>query len=66
MILTKSAPFIKQYIEDLNNSLEQYQPGAGLTFTQKAWLSFCLTGILMVNAVCWTKFERASLPHSNM
>lgn len=61
MLLTESAPFIKQYIEDLNNNLEQYQPGAGLTFTQKAWLSFCLTGILMVNAVCWAKFERASL-----
>ena len=61
MILTESAPFIKQYIEDLNNSLERYQPGAGLTFTQKIWLSFCLTGILMVNAVCWAKFERASL-----
>ncbi len=42
MLLTESAPFIKQYIEDLNNSLEQYQPGAELTFTQKAWLSFWL------------------------
>jgi hypothetical protein len=29
MILTKPVPFIKQYIEDLNNTLEQYQPGAG-------------------------------------
>jgi len=60
-MLTGSAPFIKKYIEDLNNRLEQYQPGAGLTFTQKTWLSFCLTCILMVNAVCWAKFERASL-----
>lgn len=61
MILTETAPFIKRYIEDLNNSLKQSQPAAGLTFTQKTWLSFCLTGILMVNTVCWAKFERASL-----
>jgi len=61
VILAKPAPFIKQYIEDLNNTLEQYQAGARLTFSQKTWLSFCLTGILMVNAVCWAKFERVSL-----
>ena len=61
MILTKPVPFIKQYIEDLNNTLGQYQPGAGLTLTQKAWIVFCLSGILMVNAVCWAKFERVSL-----
>jgi len=61
VILTESASFIKKYVTDLDESLEQYQPNARLTFTQKAWLSFCLTGILMVNAVCWAKFERASL-----
>jgi len=61
MILAEPSQFIKQYIEELNISLEQYQPGAGLTFTQKTWLIFCLTGILMVNAVCQAKFERASL-----
>lgn len=32
-----------------------------LTKTQKAWLSFCLMGIVMTSAVCWAKFERASL-----
>lgn len=61
MIISDSPSFIKEYVEDLNNRLEQYQPGAGLTLIQRTWLSFCLTGILMVNAVCWAKFERASL-----
>ena len=61
MIIAKPAAFIKQYIEDLNNALDQYQAGAKLTFSQKTWLSFCITGILMVNAVCWAKFERVSL-----
>ena len=61
MVITESAPFIKNYIDDLNNRLKQYQPGAELTAIQRSWLSFCLTGILMVNAVCWAKFERASI-----
>lgn len=61
MIIAKPASFIKQYIEDLNNAINQYQAGAKLTLSQKTWLSFCLTGILMVNAVCWAKFERVSL-----
>ncbi len=61
MIITDSASFIKNYIDDLNDKLKQYQPGAGLTAIQMSWLSFCLTGILMVNAVCWAKFERASI-----
>ena len=61
MIITDSASFIKNYIDDLNDRLKQYQPGAELTAIQMSWLSFCLTGILMVNAVCWAKFERASI-----
>jgi hypothetical protein len=61
MILTESASFITNYIETLNESLKSIKPEAQLTLTQKTWLSFCLTGILMVNSVCWAKFERASL-----
>jgi len=61
VIITEAPSFIKTYVEDLNNKLEKHQPGARLTLTQRTWLSFCLTGILMVNAVCWAKLERASL-----
>jgi hypothetical protein len=28
---------------------------------QRAWLSFCLTAILVTNSICWARFERASL-----
>ena len=34
---------------------------AKLTALQKAWLGFCLTGILLTHSVCWAKFEHASL-----
>jgi len=61
MIITKPAYFIKSFIEDLNNGIKDLKASAGLTRTQITWLGFCLMGILLVNSVCWAKFERASL-----
>ncbi|WP_221894373.1 hypothetical protein [Bathymodiolus japonicus methanotrophic gill symbiont] len=55
------ACFIQSYIDDLNDALNQLKPGAALTRIQAAWLGTCLTGILLMNSVCWAKFERASL-----
>ncbi|WP_221897729.1 hypothetical protein [Bathymodiolus japonicus methanotrophic gill symbiont] len=55
------ATFIQSYIDDLNDALNQLKPGAALTRIQAAWLGTCLTGILLMNSVCWAKFERASL-----
>jgi len=61
MLFAESLPFIKAFIEKLNKGIEKHQPGSQLSFAQRAWLSFCLTGILITNSVCWAKFERASL-----
>jgi hypothetical protein len=61
MIINEPANFIKSFIVDLNDSLKTIKPSAGLTRTQITWLGFCLMGILLVNSICWAKFERASL-----
>jgi len=61
MIIAEPAYFIKSFIEDLNNAIKELKASAGLTRTQITWLGFCLMGILLVNSVCWAKFERASL-----
>ena len=61
MIITEPAYFIKSFIENLNNGIRSLKGNASLTRSQKAWLGFCLMGILLVNSVCWRKFERASL-----
>lgn len=53
-------PFIKNYVEQLDNSLIKHA-GDGLSLAQKAWLGFCLMGILITNSICWSRFERASL-----
>ncbi|WP_221894925.1 transposase [Bathymodiolus japonicus methanotrophic gill symbiont] len=61
MLMNAPATFIQSYIDDLNDALNQLKLGAALTRIQAAWLGTCLTGILLMNSVCWAKFERASL-----
>lgn len=54
-------PFIRDFINLLTSSLKEEHRDFYLTKTQKLWISFCLTGILLTNTVCWARFERASL-----
>jgi hypothetical protein len=61
MFITTPMPFVQAFVDELHEALDKYQPGAGLSRLQRLWLSFCLMGILVTNAVCWAKFERASL-----
>jgi hypothetical protein len=61
MLIDKPASFIQTFVEDLNDCLKELEPTAKLTRIQRTWLGFCLMGILLVNSVCWAKFERASL-----
>lgn len=53
-------PFIKDYIDLLSTSLRAADSTYRLTKIQESWLSFCLTGILLTNTICWAKYERAS------
>jgi len=61
MFIDEPAPFINEFVEELDKSLRTLEPTAGLTRIQKKWLAFCLLAILVTNSVCWAKFERASL-----
>ena len=58
MIDEEPLPFIKAYLEHLQESLGSTHR---LSRCQCIWLAFCLMGILMTNSVAWQKFERASL-----
>ncbi|MCX7096447.1 MAG: hypothetical protein NTV43_00910 [Methylococcales bacterium] len=59
--MSEPASFIKNFIADLDLALDKLKSNAKLTQSQKLWLGFCLTGMLLTNSVCWAKFERASL-----
>ena len=61
MFIRSPLLFVQEFVDELNNALEQHQPGTRLSKLQCLWVSFCLTGILMTNTVCWAQFERASL-----
>ena len=56
-----SIPFITQYISELANELHQRFPTRRLSGTQKNWLCFCLTGMLLTGTLCWKVFERTGL-----
>lgn len=66
MFISEPAYVIKSFLEELNHALKEYKANASLTFTQRTWLGFSLMGILLVNSVCWAKFERASLGGSSL
>lgn len=66
MFIKTPLPFVQEFVAELHEALEKYQPGAGLSRLQRYWLSFCLMGILVSNSVCWARFERASLGHYSL
>ena len=61
MLFRESLPFIKEFVEELSKTVASRNSGKGLSFTQRAWLSFCMMGIVVTNTVCWAKFSRANL-----
>lgn len=61
MLIEKPLPFITGFIDGINDVINAYSPGCGLSSIQKYWLSFCIMAIFITNSVCWAKFERAGL-----
>lgn len=58
-MINSSLPFIKEFIDSLNDGLKEYNQNYELSNLQSKWLCFCLMGILWTNSICWAKFERA-------
>src|SRR3954468_9625069 len=61
MIIGKPAPFVSAFIEAVDTAIRAHQPHHAMSTTQRAWLAFCLTAVLVTNSICWARFERASL-----
>ena len=61
MVIAKPLPFIRAFVEAIDEAIAEYRPGQRLSALQRTWLSFCLTAILVTNSICWARFERASL-----
>ena len=50
--------FVVIYINDLAEQLRLLNSESKLSKTQKAWLSFVISAIIVSNTICWTVFTR--------
>jgi hypothetical protein len=61
MILAKPAPFVRAFIDAVDEAIRQDHPSHGMSVIQRTWLAFCVTAVLVTHSICWARFERASL-----
>ena len=61
MIMRKPAPFVRTFIDVVDEAIREQRPSHGMSAMQRTWLAFCITAVLVTNSICWARFERASL-----
>jgi hypothetical protein len=61
MLIETPAPFVSAFVDAIDETIRQHRPSHGMSTMQRAWLAFCVTAVLVTNAVCWARFARASL-----
>ena len=61
MILGKPAPFVRTFVDAVDDAIREHHPSHAMSATQRAWLAFCGTAVLVTNSICWARFARASL-----
>jgi hypothetical protein len=66
MILGKPAPCVRAFLEAVDAAMRAPPPPHAMSVTPRTWLAFCVTAVLVTNAMCWARCERASLGTSAM
>ena len=61
VLINKLLPFVENYTDSLNTELTQSSPGMTLSKSQKFWLGFCITGIILTSSINWAAFSRISV-----
>src|SRR6267143_6778604 len=61
MVIGKPAPFVSTFVDAVDAAIRTHQPQHAMSVTQRTWLAFCITAVLVTNSICWARFERASL-----
>src|SRR5881398_1912244 len=61
MLIGKPAPCVRTFVDAVDDAIRAYHPSHAMSATQRTWLAFCVTAVLVTNAICWARFERASL-----
>jgi hypothetical protein len=66
MIIGKPAPFVRAFVDVIDEAIREQSPGHGMSAIQRTWLAFCVTAVLVTNSMCWARFARASLGTSSL
>jgi hypothetical protein len=61
MVIGKPAPFVSAFVDAVDAAIRTPQPHHAMSVTQRTWLAFCITAVLVTNSICWARFARASL-----
>ena len=61
MVLGTPAPFVRAFIDAVDEAMRAQSPRDGMSPMQRTWLAFCVTAVLVTNSICWARFARASL-----
>ena len=61
MVLGTPAPFVRAFVDAVDEAIRAHSPSDGLSTMQRAWLAFCVTAVRVTNSLCWARFARASL-----
>ena len=60
MVIGKPAPFVSAFVDAVDAAIRVHQPHHAMSVTQRTWLAFCITAVLVTNSICWVRFARAS------
>ena len=66
MLLGKPAPFVRTFIDAVDQVIRQDHPDSGLAAMQRSWLAVCVSATLVTHSICWARFARASLGTDSM
>jgi hypothetical protein len=61
MIIGTPAPFVRAFVEAVDDAIRAPHPSHAMSATPRAWLAFCVTAVLVTNALGWARVERARL-----
>ena len=61
MLIGQPAPFVRTFVDVVDEAMREQSPSHGRSAMQRTWLAFCITAVLVTNSICWARFARASL-----
>src|SRR5207244_7103531 len=55
------SPVVGSFVAGDDDAIRESHPSQTMSASQRAWLAFCVTAVLVTTSMCWARFERASL-----